>query len=47
MLGWKPRASVADYSASHDHTLLEQVDQELAKKFSGDLWAIRAEPWRH
>ncbi len=39
--------AVANYSGTHDHTLLGQVEQELRERFPGSLWAEKAEPWRH
>jgi len=37
--------AVARYSASHDHTILGKVAEELRTTYSSSVWATKAIPW--
>jgi TolA-binding protein len=39
--------AVSQYSASHDHTVLAKVAEELRRTFPSSVWASRAIPWLH
>ena len=39
--------AVAQYSASHDHTVLGKVAEELRSKYPSSVWANKAIPWLH
>ena len=39
--------AVAQYSASHDHTVLGKVAEELRSKYPSSVWASKAIPWLH
>ena len=39
--------AVAQYSASHDHTVLGKVAEELRKTYPSSVWASKAIPWLH
>ena len=39
--------AVAQYSASHDHTVLGKVAEELQSKHPSSVWASKAIPWLH
>ena len=39
--------AVAQYSASHDHTVLGEVAEELRSKYPSSVWASKAIPWLH
>ena len=39
--------AVAQYSASHDHTVLGKVAEELRKTYPSSVWASKATPWLH
>ena len=39
--------AVAQYSASHDHTVLGKVAEELRSKYPSSVWASKAVPWLH
>jgi len=36
---------VARYSATHDHTVLGQVAEELRRNYPSSVWAAKAIPW--
>lgn len=38
--------AVARYSASHDHTVLGQVAQELPRRYPTSVWTVKSDPWR-
>jgi len=37
--------AVAQYNASHDHTFLGKVAEELRSKYPSSVWATKAIPW--
>jgi hypothetical protein len=39
--------AVAQYSASHDHTVLGKVAEELRSKYPSSVWTSKATPWLH
>jgi TolA-binding protein len=39
--------AVSQYSASHDHTVLGKVAQELRSIHPSSVWASKAIPWLH
>lgn len=39
--------AVAQYSASHDHTVLGKVAEELRSKYPSSVWTSKAIPWLH
>jgi TolA-binding protein len=39
--------AVSQYSASHDHTVLGKVAEELRSTYPSSLWASKAIPWLH
>jgi TolA-binding protein len=39
--------AVAQYSASHDHTVLGKVAEELRKTHPSSVWTSKAIPWLH
>ncbi|HTT20101.1 MAG TPA: hypothetical protein VMG82_14220 [Candidatus Sulfotelmatobacter sp.] len=39
--------AVAQYSASHDHTVLSKVAEELRSKYPSSVWTSKATPWLH
>ena len=39
--------AVAQYSASHDHTVLSKVAEELRSKYPSSVWTSKAIPWLH
>lgn len=38
---------VCHYKATNDHTVLGEVAEELSKKYPGDEWTLKSEPWAH
>jgi TolA-binding protein len=39
--------AVSQYSASHDHTVLGNVAEELRSSYPSSVWASKAIPWLH
>jgi TolA-binding protein len=39
--------AVSQYSASHDHTVLGRVAEELRSTYPTSVWASKAIPWLH
>ena len=39
--------AVSQYSASHDHTVLGKVAEELRSTYPASVWASKAIPWLH
>jgi TolA-binding protein len=39
--------AVAQYSRSHDHTVLSKVAEELRSAYPSSVWASKAIPWLH
>jgi TolA-binding protein len=39
--------AVSQYSASHDHTVLGKVAEELRSIYPSSIWASKAIPWLH
>ena len=37
--------AVARYSATHDHTVLSNVAEELRRTYPSSVWASKAMPW--
>lgn len=37
--------AVSQYSASHDHSVLGKVAEELRSKYPSSVWASKAIPW--
>ena len=37
--------AVAQYKATHDHTLLDNVAEELQRTYPSSIWASKAIPW--
>jgi len=38
---------VSHYKATNDHTVLGEVANELAEKYSGNEWTLKSLPWAH
>ena len=39
--------AVAQYSATHDHSVLGKVAEELRSKYPSRVWTSKAVPWLH
>jgi TolA-binding protein len=39
--------AVSEYSATHDHTLLGKVADELRNSYPSSIWASKSIPWLH
>ena len=39
--------AVSHYKATNDHTVLGEVTEQLARKYAGTEWALKALPWSH
>ena len=39
--------AVSQYSASHDHTVLGKVAEELRSNYPSSVWASKSIPWLH
>jgi hypothetical protein len=39
--------AVSQYSASHDHSVLSKVAEELRNAYPSSVWASKAVPWLH
>ena len=39
--------AVAQYSATHDHTVLGKVAEEFRNSYPSSVWASKAIPWLH
>jgi hypothetical protein len=37
---------VAQYSASHDHTVLPELDRKIRERYPDTVWAKRSSVWR-
>lgn len=38
---------VSRYKATNDHTVLSPTAEELARKYAGSEWALKASVWAH
>ena len=39
--------AVSQYKATHDHTVLGKVAEELQTTYASSVWASKAIPWLH